>query len=106
MTNIVIDIGLTLLFIGTAAYAIYVKLRANSNTRERFAFYSVGAITTLGTLCVKSISQQESAWASVSNIIRLIDGKEPAVLAPVPWSDHALIVVIARSGWPRSRSPV
>ncbi len=84
-------------FIAMLAYAVYIKLHERSNTRERFAFYAVGGMISLGTLAIKSISQHESIWQSMGNFVRSLSGETPIPADQPPWTDHALIVVVFMS---------
>jgi hypothetical protein len=94
MINFYITAFLFILFLGGLGMAIYVKLRDKSNTREQFAFYAVGGITSLGALAIKSIADHESIWSSMANLIRASSGRAPVYEQSPPWTDHALIVVI------------
>src|SRR5438270_13360490 len=94
MYNLVMNILLFTLFVGMFGFAIYVKFIDKSNTRERFAFYAVGSMTSLGTLAIKSLTHNESIWGSMENIAGVIAGKASLPVAAPPWTDHALIVVV------------
>jgi hypothetical protein len=94
MLNLVIDGVLIILFVAMAIYALYVKFHQEKNTRERFAFYAFGGMTSLCTFTIKTISQHESTLSSVNNLIHVAFGLPAAKVESVPWSDHALMVVV------------
>ncbi len=94
MPNLIINTILLITFVMMSAFALYVKLRQDTNTRERFAFYALAGVTSLGTLTIKSLSEHESVWSSIGNLARAAAGQPPDRAGPPPWSDHALMVVV------------
>src|SRR5271163_2717252 len=94
MINPYITFLLFILFCCGVGVAIYIKFREKANTREQFAFYAVGGITSMGVLAIKSIADNESVCSSMANLIRAVRGQPPVHEQSPPWTDHALIVVI------------
>ena len=94
MLNIFVDLVLLIICIITGIRAFYIKSHAQEYTRERFSFYAVGLIASLGTLSIKSITKGDSVWQSIPNMIRAVRGDKTPSIEPSSWSDHALIFLL------------
>jgi membrane-associated HD superfamily phosphohydrolase len=62
-----LNIALLLAFLAALAFAVYVKVKSNSFTRERYAFAALAATIALVALGIHSISTKPS-WSAIGHL--------------------------------------
>jgi hypothetical protein len=88
-------IGIMLLLVACSSlcYAIYVKLRSNSYTRERYAFAVLSAEMTLVILAIHSITAKPF-WATLPSAWAQLTGSAQTPEQSVHWSEEVLVVLL------------
>jgi hypothetical protein len=88
-------IGILLLLIACASvgYAIYVRVRSNSYTRERYAFAILSAEVSLVILAIHSITAKPF-WAVMAGAWHHIFEGASVPEEPHHWSENVLVVIL------------
>jgi hypothetical protein len=84
---------LVVALLASVVWLLRILLKKDRYTRERFAFAGLTSLAALGLTVVSAISQKETLWGSLINLVGDIWGN-PRPTEPPHFSDHVLMVII------------